>query len=263
LHTNQQRYKPLRTFFLLLSWALTFCACNTTSTPKPEEHQLSEKFYQNLLVAFSGHDYQLVHTGLDKINEAGIADKRTRYLEAMLALIERKPDVAVTALQDALVMDPEFGEAHNTLGTIYMQQKKYDLAETEFLKACDSAMYQTPEKAYQNLGNLYCIQKKNRQAQGCYLEAIKLRPGYFPPHYELSRLYLQTQRLELAADEIEKARQINSEHPGVWLQIGKIEKARGNQNEAIKAFEKVMKLQPAGKFADLANQEIESINKVY
>jgi Tfp pilus assembly protein PilF len=255
-------YRRTAIFFLLLCClaALFSCAGSDKGSGKQE---LSEQFYENLLSAFNARDYNLVKTGLDKVNEAGIADKRTRYLEALIALIEHDPDRAVVKLKDALVMDPEYGEAHNALGTIYMQQKKYNLAETEFLKAGDNPLYQTPEKAYHNLGNLYRLQNKNLQAQGCYNRAISINKDYFPSHYELSRLYLATDRLKLAREEIDKAKKISPDHPGVWLQIGLIEEAGGDKTKAIEAFEHVMKLAPGGNFADLANAEIKRINNTY
>lgn len=214
-------------------------------------------------MAFSAKDYKLVKTGLNEINDAGIADKRTLYLEALLNSIQNMPDKAIASLQAAIAMDPEFSEAHNMLGTIYMQQKRYALAHTEFLKACDNQLYRTPEKAYHNLGNLYKLQEKVEQAQSCYLKAIELNHDYFPSHYELSRLYFETNRLDLAAQEIEKAKEIAPEHPGVWLQIGNIEDARGEKDEAIAAYKKVIKLNPGCNFADQASQKLGHLKKTY
>jgi len=252
-------YRRAVTFFLLLCCLAALFAC-ASSNKSPEKQKISEQFYENLLNAFNAHDYDLVKTGLDKVKEAGIADKRTRYLEAMIALIEHDPDRAVVKLKDALVMDPEYGDAHNTLGTIYMQQKKYTLAETEFLKAGDNRLYQTPEKAYHNLGNLYRLQNKNLQAQGCYNRAISINKNYFPSHYELSRLYLATDRLKLAREEIYKAKKISPDHPGVWLQIGIINEAGGEKAKAVEAFEHVMKLAPGSNFANRADAKLKRIN---
>ncbi len=248
------------TFFLLLCCLLTIFGCAGSSTKEPEKRELSEQFYENLLNAFNARDYDLVKTGLDKVNEAGIADKRTRYLGALVALVENDPDKAIIKLKDALVMDPGFAEAHNTLGTIYMQQKKFALAETEFLKAGSNSLYHTPEKAYHNLGNLYRLQDKNLQAQACYNKAISFNKDYFPSHYELSRLYFATDRLTLAREEIDEAQQISPDHPGVWLQIGKIEEASGEKNKAVEAFEHLLKLAPGGTFADQATKELKRIN---
>ncbi|MEA1923628.1 MAG: tetratricopeptide repeat protein [Pseudomonadota bacterium] len=214
-----------------------------------------------MLRAFAARDYALVKTGLQKIEEAGIEDKRTLYLKAMVALIENRTEDAVTDLKAALVFDPEYGEAHNTLGSIYMQQKRYAEAETEFISACNNALYQTPEKAYLNLGKLYQLQGKNEQAQGCYIKATSINPVYFPPHYELCSLYLSLNKFELAAQEAEKARQISPDHPGVWLKIGEIEKAQQNNYAAIEAFKQVLKLQPNGSFADRATRQLNSLTK--
>jgi type IV pilus assembly protein PilF len=198
----------------------------------------------------------LVKNGLQKINEAGIADQRTLYLEGMVALIEKKPEKATSALNAALAIDPEYAEAHNTLGSIFMQQKRFMEAETEFIEACNNRFYQTPEKAYHNLGNLYRLQGKNKQALGCYHKATEINSDYFPSHYELSSLYCSLSKFELAAKEAEKARQISPGHPGVWLQIGKIEKALQKTPQAIEAFKQVIKLQPSGSFAERASKEL-------
>jgi Tfp pilus assembly protein PilF len=254
--------KKIITLLLLLSCFVCFIGCSH-NPKKAEERKLSEEFYQNLLMAFNARDYQLVKTGLDEINKAGIADKRTLYLEALIDIIQNMPDKAITNLQAAIAMDPGFSEAHNTLGTVYMQQQKFSLAQTEFLRACDNPLYLTPEKSYHNLGNLYTRQEKLEQAQGCYLKAIELNHDYFPSHYELSRLYLNSNRLDLAAREIEKAKKIAPEHPGVWLQIGDIEATRGEIDLAVAAYKKVIKLNPGSNFADRASQELDRINKTY
>ena len=225
-------------------------------TPTPEKRELSNEFYENLLIAFTARDYNLVKNGLQKIEEAGIENKRTCYLKAMVALNEQKPEQAVSALKSALVFDPEYGEAHNTLGSIYMQQQLLAEAETEFLSAANNTLYQTPEKAYHNLGRLYQLQNKEDQAQSCYRKAIELNQDYFPSHYELSQLYFKLNKFEEAYQEIERARKISPEHPGVWLQLGKIEKSRRNQEQARQAFKQTIKIQPLGFFGKQANQEL-------
>lgn len=229
-------------------------SCN--HTPAPEKTRLSDELYENLLIAFTAQDYGRVKEGIQTINEAEIEDKRILYLEAMLALIDRDQAKAVLKLKAALACDPEYSEAHNTLGTIYLQEQNFSAAETELLEAAGNPLYQTPEKAYHNLGKLYQIQNKEEQALNCYLKALKFKQDYFPSRYELSRLYFDNKKLDLAALEIEKAKKLSPDHPGVWLQIGKIEKARQNPKAAIAAFQKTIKLQPQGNFADQARREL-------
>lgn len=238
------------------------CALGCTHTPPPpEKRELSNEFYENLLIAYTAQDYDLVKTGLQKIEEAGIENKRTLYLKAMVALVERNPEKAITALKAALVFDPNYAEAQNTLGSIYMQQKRFAEAETEFIKSCNNSSYETPEKAYHNLGKLYQLQDKNEQALSCYLKATTINPDFFPSHYDLSTLYFSLNKFDQANQEIEKARQLSPQHPGVWFRIGEIEKAQQNNYSATEAFKQVIKLQPIGFFADRAAIELKLITE--
>ena len=247
-----------------ITFTILFCLICTwgcSHAPPPEKPELSNKFYNNLLAAFSGRDYALVKTGLQKINEAGIEDKRTLYLQALVALIEQRPEDAITDLKASLTFDPDYGEAHNTLGSIYMQQKRLAEAETEFIEASNNELYPTPEKAYFNLGKLYQLQNKNEQAQTCYLKATRLEPDYFPPRYELSLLYLSLKKFDLAAQEAEIACHLSPEHPGAWLHLGEVEKARHNNSAAIIAFRQVLELQSVGNFADRATTELKILTE--
>ncbi|HDS17124.1 MAG TPA: tetratricopeptide repeat protein [Proteobacteria bacterium] len=245
------------TAFFLLSFLLS-CGHAPSST---EPQRLAEETYEDLLMAFAAHDYQQLKEKLARIKTSGIEDKRIFYIEAIVALAENHPADAVPALQAALAIDPEYAEAHNTLGAVYTQQKHYAEAEKALAKAAGNPLYRTPEKAFHQLGYLYQLQGKPEQALACYQKALAIKADYFPSHYELSRLYFDLNRFEAAALEIEQARILSPTHPGVWLRKAKIARALGESAEAAAAFDEVLKLQPRGLFADEAAAELEALGK--
>ena len=219
---------------------------------------LSDEQYQELAAAFAAHDYRRFRQDLIQLKNEGIKDKRALYLEALMNL--DKPEIARPLLLEALKLDPQYPEAHNTLGLVYEQENQLSLAETEFVKAVSNPLYLTPEKAYQNLGNLYRRQGKDKLALACYKKALKFNLDYFPAYYELARYHFQKKELQTALEEINKARELSPDHPGVWLLIGEIAQQRQQPEEARKAYKKVVELQSAGYFAQQARKKLKELD---
>ena len=226
-------------------------------TPAPEPRQLTDARYQEMLVAFGAHDYPRVKKELASLRAAGIQDQRAYYLEAMIELIEKRPENAKASLLEALKINPQFAMAHNALGAIYMEEKNLAQAETEFIKAVSNPLYTTPEKGYQNLGNLYRQQHRDDLALACYQKALKFNPNYFPAHYELARLYFDQQKYLQSTKELDKAQKLSPKHPGVWLLRGRLDKAQHQPRSAYRAFHKVIELEPVGPFAEEARRQLE------
>ncbi|NPA24555.1 MAG: tetratricopeptide repeat protein [Deltaproteobacteria bacterium] len=243
---------------------LLACLCWTpgcSHSPRKTSTELTEVQYDGLLEAFAARDFPRIKKELAQLHADGVKDKRISYLEAMLALIENRPEKAKPFLIEALELDPQYSEAHNALGTIYMEEKELAKAETEFIKAVSNPLYPTPEKAYHNLGNLYRLQKRNDLALACYQKALKFNHDYFPSHYELARLYFSQHQYEPALKEIKRAQEISPRHPGVWLVIGQLDLAMDDEEDARDAFKQVISLQPIGSFADQARKELKKLGK--
>ena len=255
LHPGRWLKYCLISFLLPVILCLAPACSHTPATP--EATTLTDEQYQELAAAFAARDYGRLRRELVQLKNEGIKDKRAIYLEALMNL--NNPESAKPLLLEALRLDPKYSEAHNALGVIYMQEKEYPLAETEFVKAVSNPLYLTPEKAYQNLGNLYRLQGKDKLALACYHKALKFNLDYFPAHYELARYYFKNKEMRAALKEINQARELSPKHPGVWLLIGEIEEERGNPDSAREAYEKVLDLQPVGVFADQARRKLKEL----
>ncbi len=250
---------------LLFFWglcALLTCGGCKTAPLSAVPRVLDDARYQEMVIAFNARDYQRVKAELAQLQAEGIRDRRVLYLEAMIAMLEKRPDSARKALLAALKLDPQFAMAHNALGVIYLEKGRLAEAETEFIKAASNPLYATPEKAYQNLGNLYRRQERNDLAAACYQKALKFNPDYFPSHYELARLYLERQKYNKAAIHLDKAGKLSPRHPGVWLLRGRLEAALQRPRSARRAWRKVIELEPVGPFAEAARGHLEKLGPV-
>jgi len=83
---------------------------------------------------------------------------------------------AATYFENTVRRDPEYPDAHNNLGNIYMNQERWTEAERQFREE----LRHRPDAAhtYNNLGVLFARQNRVPEAAACFRSAIKLRGDY-------------------------------------------------------------------------------------
>jgi Tfp pilus assembly protein PilF len=86
------------------------------------------------------------------------------------------------AYQKCLEIYPEFTEARNNLGTIYQEMNQLDKAEVEFQKALADLSYQTRELPYYNLARLYLVQNRLDMAYESVQKALQIKPRLAMAH---------------------------------------------------------------------------------
>lgn len=82
--------------------------------------------------------------------------------------------------EQAIRLDPQYGEAINNLGTIFYSQQSYRRAVREYKKA----LRELPESAsiHSNLGTAYFARKDYKKAAEAYEKALQLDPDVFEHH---------------------------------------------------------------------------------
>jgi Tfp pilus assembly protein PilF len=86
------------------------------------------------------------------------------------------------AYQKCLEIYPEFTEARNNLGTIYQEMNQLDKAEAEFQRALADLSYQTRELPYYNLARLYLGQNRLDMAYESVQKALQIKPRLAMAH---------------------------------------------------------------------------------
>lgn len=121
-------------------------------------------------------NYQTVASNPHQDSDAA-AKEHSKALKIVCRHLEGRPANLAQAeshLQKALVADVTYGPAHNTLGTVYMRQRKYYLAAWEFEYAA-KVMPDRYEPLY-NLGQVYECADKLDSAIVYYEQALNLSP---------------------------------------------------------------------------------------
>jgi tetratricopeptide (TPR) repeat protein len=99
----------------------------------------------------------------------------------------QRPVEAEDCYRRTLVLQPNSASVHSNLGELLRRQNRFVEAETFFR---ESLRIQANHSAYQNLGHLYSDLKRFVDAEACYRRALALKPDYLEALWSLSQLEL-------------------------------------------------------------------------
>jgi len=112
-----------------------------------------------------------------------------------------KPEEAITAFQQAAVLDPKNPEPHLDAGSLLEKQHKAAEAEREYQQALSIAP--DSSDALIALSNLYMREKRFDDAQASLRKLVALHPNDAAAHFQLGRMLAIADKNEDAATEME------------------------------------------------------------
>ncbi|MDD2720472.1 MAG: PEP-CTERM system TPR-repeat protein PrsT [Gallionella sp.] len=196
---------------------------------------------------------------------------------------------AIIQLKNALQKSPDNADARFLLGTIYNKVGDSASAEKELrwaLKLGYAADKVLPELSVAFLaqehwqevidetqkldaklltpelltlrGNAFLGLNKGAEAQAAFEQALKVSPGFPGALLGLSRYALFTKNVEQATILADQAIQQNPQNTDVWLFKGDLKRSQGKNDEAIAAYQQILKFQPGnvGALVNLAIMQI-------
>ncbi|MCH8977741.1 MAG: tetratricopeptide repeat protein [Armatimonadetes bacterium] len=144
---------------------------------------------------------------------------------------------ALTAAERLAALTPNDARAFYRLGDELHHLQRYEESERAFKKAIDLE----PDYAlgYGGLGQLYYSIGKFAESDELYRTAIRLDPteGYFPHNLAA---HLQTRDIEEAYALTKTALRLRPDQPLYLLVAGRIQRRRGNFEDAIRLFENAL-----------------------
>ena len=172
---------------------------------------------------------------------------KATYEQAVRNLSENRLALGMAALKEALQLDPDNAQYHNTLGLVLLnlgrpvdaqaefqtaidldkaspdlqhnlgialaQQNRFEDAVAAYKKALIFPTYTTPEVAYYNMGEAYIRLGKPLEAQESFRAAIQLEPTMVAAHYGLGLALSQGGRRDEAKAAFRQARDLDPASP--------------------------------------------------
>ena len=169
------------------------------------------------------------------------------YEKARALHREGKLSDAERAYQKAIKINRTFVEAHNNLGSVFIDQGRLKEASEAFKKALK--LLPDNPMLLNNVGNVLQLQGKNEEAIGWFNKAITRDPNYAGAHSNLGNALRALGNFEEAAACYRRSIQIE---PGVadrYHNLGCVLVELGVLDEAFKNFKKAVEIDPGHKFA--------------
>jgi type IV pilus assembly protein PilF len=168
---------------------------------------------------------------------------------------------AEKSAEKAIELKPDYSDALNTLGRIYIDLGKNKQAEAVLLQAIKNPLYREAYKSQTNLGILYYRTERLEAANKVLNEAVEGEPNLScVAHYYLGHIQLMQQSLDKAIKSYEKASQ---KYCGAFaeahLALGVAYERTKDFGRARKKLVEVQQLYPDTKVGEEAIQHLRAL----
>jgi type IV pilus biogenesis/stability protein PilW len=240
---------------ILFVFTLTGCAGNQEATKKKTEalQQVGTSLVQQ------GN----LRAGLEKLLEAVKLDPTNSAIHHELALVYRdlgEFQISLDHFKKTLALRPEFPQAWNNMGTVYLLLRQWDQAINCFQMAVGDILYRTPHYAYNNLGFAYLKKEQYQKAIVNFKKALKFAPSFTPAQTNLGLALERMNRWEEAVNTYKKAISMDPEYPAAHFHLGRLYMKINRNAQAAEELHQVIKLDPRGQLAQESRKFLDSMH---
>lgn len=143
-----------------------------------QAHVLMERAYRHQMHGELGDAIELYRRSLAIYPTA----EAHTFLGWSYSLMERF-DEAIAECQEAIVLDPQYGNPYNDIGAYLIELEQYDEAILWLEKALLAERYDTPQFPYVNLGRVYERLGDYETALAYFNMALEVEPLYLPAEW--------------------------------------------------------------------------------
>jgi len=219
--------------------ALLSLACSSDQDTKQVEkadyhYQLASGYYfdQNVPMAIQELDTALA---MNPRNE------QAHFLMAFINMGRKQYTEAILHLKAALEIKPNYFEARENLGAVYLAMQRWDDAIATLEPLLSEHLYATPYLLHNNLGYAYKSKKSYDQATQHFQRAVFLNPRFCLGLFNLGETFLLQGDQPGAVRQFKKAVEKCPNYADPYYQLGVVFEKRGRPTEATDYYKLCMK----------------------
>ena len=196
---------------------------------------------------------------LDVIDARAPADAHEELIRGRTALAKKSYAEAVSHLEKAVTLYPDFYQAHLLLGTTFVDSREWNKAEGAFRRALEVKPDSAP--AIISLGEVYWRQKRHEEAEKTLLDGLKLDDKAWHGYFTLGRLYWDQGKIAKSAPAIGRTLQLKPDFAEAHLLAGNILLRVDQRERALLEYKEYLRLEPKGEFAVATRELIEKLSR--
>ena len=187
------------------------------------------------------------------------ADALAAFEKGRAAMAEKKTDIAITNLQRATQIYPDYYDAHRMLGQVYLDVSQWEKAE----RSLKEAMRIDPKavSAMTTLGEVYRREKKYDEAQKILEEALKLDNNSWESNFTLGRIHWELKDIAKAGRYVARSIELQPNVAEGHLLAGNIFIRAGLPDNALVEYEEYLRLAPKGEFSVQTQALVDKLKK--
>ena len=184
---------------------------------------------------------------------------KATYEQAVRNLTENRLALGMASLKEALQLDPDNAQYHNTLGLVLLNLGRPVEAQAEFQTAID--LDKASPDFQHNLGIALAQQNRLEDAIAAYKKALTF-PTYTTPevaYYNMGEAYIRLRKPQEAQESFRAAIQLEPTMVAAHYGLGLALSQGGRKDDAKAAFRQARDLDPASPFSELAKNALKQL----
>jgi tetratricopeptide (TPR) repeat protein len=171
-----------------------------------------------------------------------INGQNAAYFSNLGNALRGKLDEMIAAYRQAILIKPDYADAHSNLGNALREQGKLEEAEAAYRQA----IWIKPDlaEAHSNLGTVLFDQGKLDEAEAAYRQAIRIKPGHAKAHSNLGNVLQDLGKLDEAVDAYRRAIKIRPDYAEAHFNHGNALRKQGKIDEAVAACRRAITINP-------------------
>jgi Flp pilus assembly protein TadD len=177
----------MKSTLLLALLIVTTVSCSSRQD-KSVEDKKADLYYGQGTNFLRAQEYTKALKSLIASNKYRPNDSKTLNNLGMAYYFKKSTTNAVIHLKRSIELDPKNSDTRMNIATIYLNQNKYDQAETQYKLILKDLVYENQYITYFNLASLELLRGNKEKAKTLLTESVVINENYCPAFYKLGKL---------------------------------------------------------------------------
>lgn len=172
---------------------------------------------------------------------------------------KRRFDIAETKYLRAIELRPNYSEARNNLGATYLEMQRWDSAIKQLTLVYNDIFYQNHDTAAMNLALAYYGKGDYETALSLLRPVVAANPRSPVARMNMGRVYFADDKLGLAIQEFKKSIELNNDYARAHFNLALAFLKFQNFAAAKSEFLEVVRIEPDSELGQLSKEHLQML----